>query len=388
MKLILFSGSALAVTQKSNLNGGSAYAKKILDHLLRCEGDFSVVLYYFANEELPEDIRQFSKCSNISIVQLHQIDELNSLIAEYASSVNFVCMPNLSVDYGILKVNKNICSVFGFRGVEMPTDTQEILYAQSLREYVVYFLKKIFTDAYVEYTRKKIVKFHNKNRFDTIICNTEHTRYILSSVTNSEKFNCEKVRVLYSPRIVHLKQCVTKSYNAESYYLILMGNRWSKNAIRAIQVLQKVYASNENWRRTVVLGMNESEVNEYRRKYSKRFNFLSYVSSEEYESYIKNAHLLIYPSLNEGFGYPPLHAMAYGVPVIASGLSAIPEICGDSALYFNPYSKFEIESRIRYFEDKGNWERYSNACMKHQMKISIMQDNHLNEHLQEILDES
>ena len=48
------------------------------------------------------------------------------------------------------------------------------------------------------------------------------------------------------------------------------------------------------------------------------------------------AHAFIYPSLYEGFGIPPLEAMAAGVPVAASSGGAIPEVLGDAALLFDP----------------------------------------------------
>jgi glycosyltransferase involved in cell wall biosynthesis len=59
--------------------------------------------------------------------------------------------------------------------------------------------------------------------------------------------------------------------------------------------------------------------------------------------YIYNlADLFIYPSLYEGFGLPPLEAMACGCPVIASNSSSIPEVVGDAAITVDPYSADEI----------------------------------------------
>jgi glycosyltransferase involved in cell wall biosynthesis len=54
----------------------------------------------------------------------------------------------------------------------------------------------------------------------------------------------------------------------------------------------------------------------------------------------------VIPSLSEGFGWPPLEAMACGVPVIASKESCIPEILGDAPIYFNPYEIKEIKEVI------------------------------------------
>jgi glycosyltransferase involved in cell wall biosynthesis len=48
---------------------------------------------------------------------------------------------------------------------------------------------------------------------------------------------------------------------------------------------------------------------------------------------------LLFPSLYEGFGIPPLEGMAIGCPVVASRIPAVVEVCGDAALYFDPHDK-------------------------------------------------
>jgi glycosyltransferase involved in cell wall biosynthesis len=58
---------------------------------------------------------------------------------------------------------------------------------------------------------------------------------------------------------------------------------------------------------------------------------LGYVNEEERNSLLWNASALAYPSLYEGFGFPPLEAMAAGVPVVATAAGAVPEILGDAA---------------------------------------------------------
>jgi glycosyltransferase involved in cell wall biosynthesis len=55
----------------------------------------------------------------------------------------------------------------------------------------------------------------------------------------------------------------------------------------------------------------------------------------------------IFPSLYEGFGVPPLEAMIFGCPVIASSAGAVRETCGDAAMYFDPLSATELADRLR-----------------------------------------
>ncbi|SJZ68187.1 Glycosyltransferase involved in cell wall bisynthesis [Trichlorobacter thiogenes] len=60
----------------------------------------------------------------------------------------------------------------------------------------------------------------------------------------------------------------------------------------------------------------------------------------------KHACLFVYPSLYEGFGIPPLEAMAYDCPVVCSNVSSIPEVVGDAGQYFDPTSTGEIMAAI------------------------------------------
>ena len=63
-------------------------------------------------------------------------------------------------------------------------------------------------------------------------------------------------------------------------------------------------------------------------------------------SYYKNASLFVYPSLYEGFGMPPLEAMHFGCPVVCSNSGSIPEVVGNAALLFDPYSVVSIRKKI------------------------------------------
>jgi glycosyltransferase involved in cell wall biosynthesis len=61
----------------------------------------------------------------------------------------------------------------------------------------------------------------------------------------------------------------------------------------------------------------------------------------------RSATLFIYPSLYEGFGFPPLEAMDAGCPALVSRASALPEVCGEAAFYFDPESLEELSQLIR-----------------------------------------
>ena len=71
-----------------------------------------------------------------------------------------------------------------------------------------------------------------------------------------------------------------------------------------------------------------------------------HVSREELAELYRTASALVFPSLYEGFGQPPLEAMASGTPVAVSRAGSLPEVCGEAAVYFDPLSVEEIAEAI------------------------------------------
>ncbi len=77
-----------------------------------------------------------------------------------------------------------------------------------------------------------------------------------------------------------------------------------------------------------------------------KIRFLGYVSAEQKKALLTRASVLIWPSFYEGFGLPPLEAMALGVPVISSANSSLPEVLGQAALLVDPYNINELKQAM------------------------------------------
>ncbi|MGH9796202.1 MAG: glycosyltransferase family 4 protein, partial [Candidatus Acidiferrales bacterium] len=75
--------------------------------------------------------------------------------------------------------------------------------------------------------------------------------------------------------------------------------------------------------------------------------FLGFVPHAVLRVFYKHARAFLFPSLYEGFGLPPLEAMAHNTPVLTSNVSSLPEVFGDSALMVNPEKVLEIARGIR-----------------------------------------
>jgi len=81
-------------------------------------------------------------------------------------------------------------------------------------------------------------------------------------------------------------------------------------------------------------------------KHNKDIKWLKYVPEEDLPCIYNLAEIFVYPSLYEGFGLPPLEAMACGVPTIVSNISSLPEVVGNAGILVNPYDIKDISKTI------------------------------------------
>jgi glycosyltransferase involved in cell wall biosynthesis len=77
-----------------------------------------------------------------------------------------------------------------------------------------------------------------------------------------------------------------------------------------------------------------------------RVTLVPKATETELAAIYSNAALLVYPSLYEGFGFPPLEAMSVDCPVLVSRTSSLPEVCGDAAFYFDPTAPRDLVKRL------------------------------------------
>ena len=82
-------------------------------------------------------------------------------------------------------------------------------------------------------------------------------------------------------------------------------------------------------------------------KLHKQVRFLGYLPDETLAILYRLAAVFVFPSLYEGFGLPPLEAMASGTPVVTSNVSSLPEVAGDAAVLVDPYDSHAIVDGIR-----------------------------------------
>lgn len=157
----------------------------------------------------------------------------------------------------------------------------------------------------------------------------------------------------------NLRDYLVENYGITKPYLLGVGHEPHKNLERLVEAFQILRA---RWGREISLTLivaHEPARSRLRQLVSKEglnssVRLLGSVTQQDLVRIYGLAEAFIFPSLEEGFGLPPLEAMACGTPVIASNHSAIPEIVGDAALMVTPIDALEIAISIqRVLENPG-----------------------------------
>ncbi|CAN5351648.1 glycosyltransferase family 1 protein [soil metagenome] len=135
-------------------------------------------------------------------------------------------------------------------------------------------------------------------------------------------------------------------------YFLAIGNiKPHKNLRRLIEAFQRV--ADEIPHRLLLVGQRaglrtiDDEVQTLAPGLASRIEFTGYVTQATLERYISGCDALIHPSLYEGFGLPPVEALASGKPVAVSRVTALPEVCGPMADYFDPHDVESIAAALR-----------------------------------------
>jgi glycosyltransferase involved in cell wall biosynthesis len=151
---------------------------------------------------------------------------------------------------------------------------------------------------------------------------------------------------------------ILERYQIDYPFLLYAGNiRPQKNIPRLVEAfaVAREHLSRHPVYRDLHLIIIGDEISRYpsvrraviQTRVEKAVRFLGFVPFEALRIFFESAALFVFPSLYEGFGLPPLEAMATGTPVVASNVSSLPEVLGDAALLVNPENVFEIARAIQ-----------------------------------------
>ncbi len=165
---------------------------------------------------------------------------------------------------------------------------------------------------------------------------------------------------------------ILERYQITYPFLLYAGSiRPQKNIPRLIEAFAVARQSLENHRgykdlRLIIIGDEISRHPDVRRavimsRVEHAVRFLGFVPFETLRVFHEMAAAFVFPSLYEGFGLPPLEAMASGTPVIASSVSSLPEVVGGAAMLVNPENVFDIA--------RGMTEVLLNDTLRHELVV-------------------
>jgi len=185
--------------------------------------------------------------------------------------------------------------------------------------------------------------------------NIRRAQYIITISNFSEEriireypWVTKKISVVYHGISSHF----SPSDQPKSNYILYVG---TMNKIKNFQVLLEIFLSPgfKNIHLKMILPnastfSNDECINTLikRSKEANHIEIIDQLNQDELKNYYQNAKLFVFPSFHESFGFPPLEAMACGTPVIVSNVTALPEVCGDAALYIDPNNTNDIKEKI------------------------------------------
>jgi alpha-1,3-rhamnosyl/mannosyltransferase len=137
-----------------------------------------------------------------------------------------------------------------------------------------------------------------------------------------------------------------------------------KNVSRLIAAMESIWDRRPDFPDLVLAGgdgwgMEGFTERVVRSRHTARVARVGYLGLGERARWLADASVFAYPSLYEGFGLPPLEAMAQGTPVVGSSASSLPEVIGDAGLLPDPASVPDIAAALEKAHDDEGFRRHA-----------------------------
>ena len=249
----------------------------------------------------------------------------------------------------ILKKLENKVFLFHFPHINLPLYIPKnlIVTIHDLRPFTEYWDRNYIKKKIYEWYFKRAIKNAKK-----LITDSKHIKEEILKDFPEIEF---KIKVIY-PFIDN--KFLNKVNNKNQYnkivtgdYILFIGSRKKhKNLSQLIYAFNSIKDSFPNLK-LVIAGKKDSRVDDIdllKEKFNIKDRLIEIISpsDEKILCLYKYAKAFVFPSLYEGFGLPPLEAMACGIPVIVSNIPVLKEICGDAAYFVDPYSSESIAQGI------------------------------------------
>jgi len=215
----------------------------------------------------------------------------------------------------------------------------------------------------------------NIHQADKIICDSH---YIKSCAIKRLNLNEQDIEVIYlgieheifkqypQQKLIEVKQ----KFSLPERFILFVGSIEPRknllNLLKAYHLLPELEKNNTQLILVGFKGWENQEIMAQINAEKQHINYLGYVSDQELAMIYNLATVFVYPSFYEGFGIPPLEAMACGCPVIVSNSTSMPEVCAEAALYIHPQQVDDIsQCLMELLQDTQLQQLYIKKGLKH-----------------------
>ncbi|HBO06981.1 MULTISPECIES: glycosyltransferase [Bacteroides] len=362
-------------------SGGGEYVKKVLDELLSKSGNVIFGLFNSRLSFLDKDLENLRTKIQLLDISKNTISEYVRL---YEVDILFVGIIQRYIAYNLENIEcRIVCVMHDIGDMEFLDNRIHFLSQCSLKNYLRLSVDYWFPRIKYSTLRRTISRYQKIESFllqdnVTIITVSQYTansiKYYFPKIGNKKHIN-----ILYPPSKQYIRKNIIDNSkidmilaSGKKYILFVNANRENKNFNIVLKCFNRVKEIFPDML-LVVTGKNRDISN-------KDIIGLNYVSTSDIENLYMHAWALIYPSLTEGFGYPPIEAMKYGTPVISSNVCSMPEILDDAALYCSPFYVNDLFYRIRLLEERYQWyklkseEQYQKILKRQKEDLHILID--------------
>ena len=349
MKIIVFDLFSAQPKRGIKFHGGGEYIKAIFRVLAEkycCySAELELHVCYEKENYIDDWIKKILEEDKFIVHDVNSEREIVDLLYGFTGNQNVTFYTGMIYLYDKQHVKfpqqvNTIGTCHGLRLLEKPYDTYGFMYA-GFYDFLKEILRKTICKKYLYKKHRNDLKNAIEN-FRTIVTVSNHSMYAIKTHI-PDVVDKVRLQVLYTPMKISDCRCDTKD---DGYIMMVSADRWLKNAYRGITAIDHLYS------KKCIFGFKTKVFGNYPEKLKKRiknremFEFYGYVESTELEQAYACCSVFFYPTLNEGFGLPPMEAMKYGKTCVVSGVCSLPEVYGESVYYCNPYDIQEMENRI------------------------------------------
>ncbi len=391
---------------QGSFHGGGEYGKTVFNELSNTISNTDdCELWVVANPDLSVDEWIWNRCrrNHIKIIKVEDYVSITKIvntdvfdvfftpaIVVYSEGYRYMKTSGQGVNFNCNKT-KVIGTLHDIRDYELARDYKLIsFFRKSLNclpesRYPTKDIDGIVKTKKIE--ANELLKMYRQlcecESIDTLITVSEYSRkVILSTIVDCN----QKIKVFYAPMKNRsypesLDENDIKQFDTSDFALIVNASRMEKNAAAAVKAFDSIFSEPDTSSKVskgfkvVLTGVeNPEDVFCDKIKNPQRFVVFPFLSSEHLEYLYNNTKLLVFVSLSEGFGYPPIEAMSYHKKCLVSRVTSIPEICGEAAFYCDPYDINSIKNGIISSFEK---ELPVNSIQEQYVKITEKQTSDL-----------